>query len=137
MKRFLLWLLIAAALSAGVAVPTHLFLSGHPRRIAVAVDTSYGMQAAKQAVLRELSSLGVTRYARFSLLTDKVKVHGWQETLDAGAALTFYGPRDLASLTDAKRYPELADADRVVVVTDAPDASQLPRLRGLRIVAVR
>jgi len=137
MKRFLLWLLITAALSAGVAVPTHLYLSGHHRRIAVAVDTSYGMQAAKQAVLRELSSLGVTRYARFSLLTDKVKVHGWQGTLDAGTALSFYGPRDLASLGDAKRYPELAEADSVVVITDAPDTSLLRGLHGLRIVAVR
>ena len=137
MRRFLLWLLITAALAAGIAVPTHFFLKGHPRRIAVAVDTSYDMQSEKQAVLRELVSLGATRYARFSLLTDKVKVHGWKETLDAGAGLSFYGPRDLASLADAKRYPELADADAVVVITDARDTTALRGLHGLRIVSVR
>jgi hypothetical protein len=137
MRRFLLWLLITGALAAGIAVPTHSFLNGHPRRIAVAVDTAYDMQSKRQAVQRELVSLGSTRYARFSLLTDKVKVHGWKETLDAGASFSFYGPRDLASLADAKRYPELADADAVVVITDARDTTALRGLRGLRVVSVR
>jgi hypothetical protein len=136
MKRFLLWLLITAVLFTGVAVPTHLFLSAHPRRIAVAVDTSYGMQAARQAVQRELAALGASRYALFSLLTDKVKVHGWQETLDAGSAITFYGPRDFAAFSDTKRYPELADADSVILITGGGDTSALHGLRGLRVVVV-
>ena len=137
MKRYLLWLLITACLFAGIAVPSHLYLGAHPRQIVVAVDTSYDMQGARQGVEQALADLAGTRYARFSLLTDKVKVHGWQESLDPGRALSFYGPRDLAALADAKRYPELAAADEVVVITDASDTSALAGLRGLRVMTVR
>ena len=83
-----------------------------------------------------LEKLGGKRYAEFALLTDKVKVHGWQETLEAPKDLTFYGPRDLAAFGDAAKYPELAQSDSVVVVTSARDTLGLPKLRGLRILPV-
>jgi hypothetical protein len=134
MKRFLAWFLLTVALFAGVGVPYHLSLAAHPRKIAVAVDTSYDMQAARQQVQRDLALLAGTRYAQFSLITDKVRVHGWQETLDPGRNLSFYGPADLSALADQSRYPELAEADMVVVITDARDTSALRGLRGLRIV---
>ena len=136
MKRFLAWLLIVVGLYTAIAIPSHLALSAHPRRIAVAVDTSYEMQAAQQDVRRALAALAGTRYARFSLVTDKVRVHGWQETLDAGGTLSYYGPRDLAALADSMRYPELAAADSVVVITDARDTSPLRGLRGFRVISV-
>ena len=136
MKRFLLWLLIACGLFAGISVASHLALSAHPRSIAVAVDTSYEMQAARQEVQRALTALAGTRYARFSLVTDKARVHGWQGSLDAGKNLSYYGPSDLAALADSTRYPELAAADSVVVITDARDTSALRGLHGLRVVQV-
>ena len=136
MKRSLAWLLLTAALFMGIAIPYHLFLKAHPRRIAVAVDTSFDMQSAQAGVRRALEKLGGERYAEFALLTDKVKVHGWQETLEAPKDLTFYGPRDLAAFGDAAKYPELAQSDSVVVVTSARDTSGLPRLHGLRVMPV-
>jgi len=136
MKRFLVWLLIVVGLYAAIAVPSHLALSARPRSIAVAVDTSFEMQAARQDVQRALAALAGTRYARFSLVTDKVRVHGWQESLDAGGTLSYYGPRDLAALADSTRFPELAAADSVVVITEARDTSALRGLRGLRVISV-
>jgi len=136
-KRFLAWLLITAALFLGISVPSHLFLKAHPRRIAVAVDTSFEMQGARAGVRRELARLEGTRYAEFCLLTDKVKVHGWQETLNAAGDLVFYGPRDLSALADAARYPELAEADTVIVLTGARDTSALRGLRALRVISPR
>jgi hypothetical protein len=137
MKRFLVWLLIVVGLYAAIAVPSHMALSARPRSIAVAVDTSFEMQAAQQDVRRALAGLAGIRYARFSLVTDKVRVHGWQESLDAGGALSYYGPRDLAALADSTRFPELAAADSVVVITDARDTTPLRGLRGLRVISVR
>jgi hypothetical protein len=136
MKRFLLWLLITAGLFAGIGLPYHLFLDARPRSICAAVDTSFEMQADRAEVRTALEALAGTRYARFSLVTDKVTVQGWGGTLDASRELTFYGPRDLSALADAKRNPVLAEADRVVVITNARDTSALRGLPGLRVVTL-
>jgi hypothetical protein len=135
-KRFLLWLLAAVVLFTGLAVPTHLLQAAHPRAIVVAVDTSYDMQAAAPEVTRALDALAGTRYARFSLVTDKARLHGWQDALDTARALTYYGPRDLGALAEKARASDLGRADRVVVITDAPDIAALHGLPGLRVVRV-
>jgi hypothetical protein len=137
MKRFLAWLAVALLLYGGLSLSFHTRLSAHPRRIAVGVDTGFEMQAARDAVAREIRGLSGLRYARYSLFTDKATVHGWKEELDSSAALAFYGPRDLEALADPARHPELREADRVVIVTNASDVSALRGLHGLEVVRPR
>ncbi len=134
MRRFLVWLAVTVAVFAGVSVPYHLYLRDNPRRVVVAVDTSYSMEADGAQVRTDLQRLGALRYARFSLLTDKVRVHGWQDELQADKALSFYGPQDLSALADRGRYPELSEADEVYVLTNAADVGALRSLPGLRVV---
>jgi hypothetical protein len=135
-KRFLLWLAATVIAFAGLAVPTHLLQAAHPRSILVAVDTSYEMQASGPEVTRALEQVAGTRYARFALVTDKAPVQAWQDALDAGRALTYYGPRDLGALAERSRAPDARGADSVVVITNARDTAPLAGLPGLRVVRV-
>jgi hypothetical protein len=137
MKRFLVWLGTTAFLFFALGLALHLYLTANPRKLAVVVDTSFSMQAQKALVDGELERLARTRYTVFSLLTEKAPIHGWQPLLEAPRALTFYGPRDLSALMDPQRFPELAEADRVVLVTDSPDVSGLRGLRGLQVDLTR
>lgn len=134
MKRFLVWLAVTVAVFGGISVPYHLFLSANPRRVVVAVDTSFPMESSAAHVRLDLQRLSALRYVRFSLLTDKVRVHGWQEDLEADKGLSFYGPQDLSPLADRGRYPELAEADEVYVLTNAADTGALRALPGLRVL---
>jgi hypothetical protein len=136
-KRFLLWLAATVVLFAALGVGSHLYLTARPRRIAVAVDTSFAMQPSQPEVRAILERVAATRYATFSLVTDKLRVHGWQPRLSASQPLTYYGPRDLAQLVDQGRYPELAQADRVVVITDAEDVVPLRSLHALTVARPR
>jgi hypothetical protein len=137
MKRFVLWLVLALGLYAGLAIPYHFYLAKNPRRIAVAVDTSFEMESAMSSVRQILLSIATTRYAVFSLHTDKAPQHGWQDNLDAGVRLVAYGPRDLAALVDPDRYPEIRQADRLIVLTNAEDARLLGRTSGLEVIHPR
>ncbi len=134
MKRFLLWLLVTAGLYTGLAVPYHLYLDAHPRRIAVAVDTSYEMDGTRVSVRETLLEIASTRYAVFSLHTEKVREHGWQEELETDPQLVAYGPRDLRALVDPARYPEILEADRLIVLTNAPDTRPLGTRPGLQVI---
>lgn len=140
-RRFLAWFAATLVLFGVLGIGSHLWLSVHPRRVAVAVDTSFDMKADEPGVERALERLSQTRYAEFALFTDKVRVHGWQRELEAAPSLSFYGPRDLATLADRKRFPELSQADRVLVITeasrDAPDLAILRALPGLELVRPR
>jgi len=134
--RFLLWLLIVAGAYGGLAGGYHAALLASPRKIAVAVDSSYEMQAARDLVAPELQEIAQTRYARFSLWTDKARVHGWDERLGDLGGQAYYGPRNLTLLVDPSRFPEARDADQIVVITNARSREALPRSRRIRIVTV-
>jgi hypothetical protein len=136
-RRFLAWLGATAIAFGGLGVATHFQLSAHPRRVAVVVDTSFEMNASRGDVALELERLAGARYAEFSLLTDKLRVHGWQRELETAPPLSFYGPQDLSLLADERRYPELSQADRVVVITNARDTAAVKGLRGVRVVGTR
>jgi hypothetical protein len=134
MRRFLLWLAVTLAAYGAVGVPYHLYLRDHPRRIAVAVDASFEMSGSGEAVRARLRRIAATRYAVFSLHTDKARLHGWQVPLDVGREIVPYGPRDLEGLADDSRHPELREADSVVVLTNSQDTRALRGLPGLVVV---
>jgi len=136
-KRFLLWLAIAVCMYGGLSLPYHAYLRANPRRVAVGVDTSFEMAGFQERVARELERISSTRYSQFSLLTDKLKVHGWQERLESSSGVSYYGPRDLSALIDTQRFPELSSASRIVILTNALDTSPLKRLPRVKVILLR
>lgn len=132
MKPFLLWLVLAILGFGGLAGGYDNHLRENPRRIAVVVDTSYDMAAVWPRVEPKLAEIGSARYSAFSLITDKRLIHGWQPQLRVNLADP-YGPRDFAKLTDLKAAPEIAEAETVYFLTNAP-ASETAPFTGWQVV---
>ena len=124
MKSFAVWLLLTAALYMGLGVPTHVYLRHNPRRVLIALDTSFQMRPVWARVTTLINSLPQGRYTQFSIITDKARVHGWQKQprLDD---IQLYGPRDLRKLLDGKRYAEIHEADQIYLVTNSTDLTAL------------
>jgi len=134
MKPFAIWLGLTLLVFGGFSAGYHVHLTRNPRRIAVAVDTSFPMRDAWGGVRDRLGEITAARYARFALLTEKGRVHSWSDTLDIGK-LSPYAPRDFSSFADAAPMPEIAEADERVLVTNAPpDLTDPLRGKGWRIV---
>lgn len=119
MKPFLLWLALAILGFGGLAGGYHSYLQENPRRVAVVVDTSYDMAAVWPRVEPKLAEIGATRYSAFSLVTDKRLIHGWQPRLRLNLAEP-YGPRDFGKLRELAAAPEIAGAETVYFLTNAP-----------------
>ena len=132
MKPFLLWLVLAAAGFGGLAAGYDYHLRDNPRRIAVVVDTSYDMLAVWPRVEPKLAEIGGARYSAFSLATDKRLIHGWQQRLRLDLAEP-YGPRDFSKLGELKAAPEIAQAETVYFLTNAP-ASEIAPFGGWQVV---
>ena len=90
----------------------------------MAVNTSFPMQAVWSQVPDVLAALQSQRYTLFSLITDKMTIHTWQPQLDLGHRQP-YAPRALAQMLDQHRYPDIAVADYVYVVTNAANSAAL------------
>ena len=114
----------------------HLHLTSHPRRVLVAVDTSFPMQAVWSQVPDTLAILQAQRYTLFSLITDKARIHPWQSRLEFGH-LQPYAPRALAQMLDRHRYPEMAVADQIYVVTNAINSTALAEDKRWHIVQLQ
>jgi hypothetical protein len=124
MKQFLLWCVVFLGLYGVLSSTYHLYLTIHPRKVLVAVDTSFPMQAVWSQVPDTLTALQEQRYTLFSLVTDKARIHPWQSKLELGY-LQPYAPRSLAQMLDQHRYPEIAAADQIYVVTNAANSAAL------------
>lgn len=134
MKPFVVWLVLTLLLFGGVSGGYHRYLTKHPRKIVVAVDSSFPMRTAWSHVRNRLAEVTAARYTQFALLTEKGQVHSWSDTVDIGK-LSPYAPRDFSELNDAASLPEVAEADKRVLLTNAPpDQTQLLRKQGWRIV---
>src|SRR5215470_29316 len=84
MKQFLLWCAMFCGLYGVLSSAYHLHLTRHPRKVLVAVDTSFPMQAVWSQVPDTLAAIQAQRYTLFSLITDKARVHPWQSRLELG-----------------------------------------------------
>ena len=124
MKQFLLWCVVFFGLYGMLSSAYHLHLTRHPGKVLVAVDTSFPMQAVWSQVPDTLAALQEQRYTLFSLITDKARIHSWQSRLELGH-LQPYAPRALAQMLDPHKYPEIAEADQVWVVTNASNSAAL------------
>jgi hypothetical protein len=136
MKQFLLWCVVFFGLYGVLSSAYHLHLTSHPRRVLVAVDTSFPMQAVWSQVPDTLAIIQVQRYTLFSLITDKVRIHPWQSRLEFGH-LRPYAPRALAQMLDRHRYPEMAVADQIYVVTNAINSTALAEDKRWHIVQLQ
>ena len=136
MKQFLLWCVVFLGLYGVLSSAYHLHLTRHPRRVVVAVDTSFPMQAVWSQVPDRLTALEAQRYTLFSLITDKARIHPWQSRLELGH-LQPYAPRALAQMLDPHRYPEIAAADRIYVVTNAANSAALAKDKRWHMVQLQ
>ena len=83
-----------------------------------------------------LATIQAQRYTVFSLITDKARIHPWQSRLELGH-LQPYAPRALAQMLDPHRYPEMAAADRIYVVTNATNSTALAADKRWHIVQLQ
>ena len=132
MKPFIIWLAIACAVFGGMSGTYHLYLSSNPRLVLVAVDSSFSMQSAWPRVADQLESLDDRHYARFSLVTEKNRVHGWDEALTLGKIVP-YAPRDFSKLSDSSAYPELDEAQEKYLITNR-DGAKESGLKGWTVI---
>ena len=136
MKQLLIWCAVFLGLYGGMSGVYHLHLTRHPRRVLVALDTSFPMQAVWSQVPDTLAALQAQRYTLFSLITDKARIHPWQSRLELGQ-LQPYAPRALAQMLDQHRYPEMAVADRIYVITNATNGTALAADKHWHIVQLQ
>jgi hypothetical protein len=136
MKPFLLWCVVFFGLYGVLSSAYHVYLTRHPRHVLVAVDTSFPMQAVWSQVPDTLATLQAPRYTLFGLITDKVRIHPWQSRLELGH-LQPYAPRALAQMLDQRRYPEIAAADQIYVVTNAANSAALAEDKRWHIVPLQ
>lgn len=128
MKPFAIWLAMSLLVFGSFSGGYHLYLTRNPRKIAVAVDTSFPMRTVWSQVRNRLEELTSARYTQFALLTEKGRVHSWSDTVEIGK-LSPYAPRDFSGLADAATVPEVAEADERILLTNAPPDQTGP-LRG-------
>jgi hypothetical protein len=136
MKQLLIWCAVFWGLYGGMSAAYHVHLTRHPRRVLVAVDTSFPMQVVWSQVPDTLAALRTQRYTLFSLITDKTHIHTWQPQLDLGH-LQPYAPRALAQMLDQRRYPDIVVADQVYVVTNAANSTALAKDKRWHIVQLQ
>ena len=136
MQQFLLWCAAFLGLYGMLSRAYHLHLARHPRRVLVAVDTSFPMQAVWSQVPDTLATIQAQRYTLFSLITDKARIHPWQSRLELGHFQP-YAPRALAQMLDHHRYPEMAAADQIYVVTNATNSAALAADKRWHIVQLQ
>jgi hypothetical protein len=136
LKQFLLWCAVFFGLYGALGSAYHLYLTHHPRKVLVAVDTSFPMQAVWPQVPGTLATLQTQRYTLFGLITDKVRIHSWQSRLELGH-LQPYAPRALTQMLDQHRYPEIAVADQIYVLTNAANSAALAEDKRWHIVQLQ
>ena len=129
MKPLWIWLLVTLGVFAGGSVAYHGYLEHSPRRVAVVIDTSYDMRASLTAAANKASAVvASTRYAEIAFFSDKAQLSEFQRGARV-PPLSAYGPRQLERLSDGTLADQLADAEHVIFISNAP-ASERARLPG-------
>jgi len=124
MKAFLLWLAIAMAVFAGSGVGYHLYLNKNPRKVLIAIDSSFEMNPVWHQAQTELEKISRQRYVRFCIVTEKNKVHGWMMPPADIGKITPYAPRDFSKLVGKDKYPEIEQAQKRYLITNAAQTQE-------------
>lgn len=120
LKPFVQWLIVTLASFGALAGGYHAYLTLHPERILVVVDTSFPMRASRVGLEKLLLEIDALNYKEFLLYTDKSAVHGWRSGLQ-GPTFTFYGPRDWEALKKMRSRKEFSEAERIILITNAAE----------------
>lgn len=129
MKPLWIWLLVTLGVFAGGSAAYHSYLEHSPRRVAVVIDTSYDMRASLTAAANTASAVAAnTRYAEIAYFSDKAQLSDFQRHARV-PPLSAYGPRQFDRLSDGALADQLADAERVIFISNAP-VSERARLPG-------
>jgi hypothetical protein len=118
LKPFLQWLAITVTGFGALSGGYHTWLTQHPTRVLVVLDTSFPMQSSWPEASAALQQLRQRPYTEFSLYTEKAEVHGWQPGLNLRSNIMPYAPRDWSKLDAIRNSPEAADADEVILITN-------------------
>jgi hypothetical protein len=132
MKAFAIWLVVMVVMFGGFAFAYDSVRSGDPDQVLVVVDTSFPMQADWDKVGPTLDRLDNEGYSEFALAIDAELVHGWSDQLKLGDVRVF-APRHLDDLLVPGALPEIDEATRLVIVTNA-DPAELEGLDEWEIV---
>lgn len=124
MKPFIIWLVIAILVFGGIGGGYHAMLTRSPRKVLVAVDSSFQMKSAWPRVPDLLDSLDNQRYTAYSLVTEKNPIHSWRSALELDNVVP-YAPADFSKLTGPEKYPEIDEAEsKYFITTDTAVASK-------------
>ncbi|OHD13663.1 MAG: hypothetical protein A2086_01085 [Spirochaetes bacterium GWD1_27_9] len=120
MKRFLIWIIIFIVFIVSFWVGAHFYLAKNPKKIAVAIDTSYFMNQNWGSVVNTVKNIANQKYSTYCLLTDKQLIHSWNNELLSYklGSIKPYGPRDLAIFYDNTRYKEINEATVIYIITN-------------------
>jgi hypothetical protein len=132
MKPFITWLALALIAFGSMSGIYHYHLVQNPRKVLVALDTSYPMREVWYQVPAIFETFNQYRYTQFSLITDKNIAHTWSSSLEA-VKVTPYAPRDLSQLAGTALYPELKHADKRFLLTNAPEG-ETKNLEGWEVI---
>ncbi len=122
------WLIMAGVAWGALAGGYHAWLTQHPHRLLVLLDTSFAMRDVMPRVPALLRSLQGQPYTVYALETDKAPIHDYAERLQPGR-IDAYAPRRLTELAARADVAPFDRADEVVLISNAP-ADELDALPG-------
>ncbi len=133
MKPFLIWIVSTLVVFGMFGGVYHFYLENNPRKILVAVDTSFPMKAVWGLVPQTLETIAEQRYTTFALVTEKNKIHSWSASLHSMKTVP-YAPRKFSKLIE-KEYQEIDDATEKYFVTNA-SADETEKLKEWTILQI-
>ena len=133
MKPFIIWLVFTVFVFGASSGAYHLYLEKSPRKILVAVDSSFSMKAVWNQVPQALKTISADqRYVTFSLVTEKTRIHSWSPELKLDSVVP-YAPRDFSKFLDSGKYPEIDEAQQKYLITDS-DGAQSNNFKGWTVI---
>ncbi len=133
MKPFVIWIVLTLIVFGICSGVYHFSLEKNPRKILVAVDSSFPMTSVWPQVPQVLETIADQRYVSFSLVTEKNRIHSWSSEVQPGTIVP-YAPQDFSKLTGSEKYPEIDEAAQKYLITTNLEASQSKGLRGWTII---
>ena len=136
MKRFIVFISIFVVVIGAFAVFTNYFMAGSPKKILIAIDSSYSMNNSWTIINDRLKEYKDAKYTKFSLITDKFLIHSWENELKIQKLgnIKPYGPKDISVFLDTIKFHELKDADEIIIVTDEKDTKIFEKDKRYKII---
>ncbi len=120
MKRFFVWLTIFLVVNILIGFGMHFYLQKNPKKIVIAIDSSYSMLNSWSKVLKYAERYGNSNYTKYTLITDKFIIHSWEDRilLQKLNSIKPYGPRELEIFYDTEKFKEINEANVVYILTN-------------------